>query len=415
MAQAIAQHTGSDGFDEVFASYVEALGRSRGRPDAQVRAPQVFAAVWRELGCLPPPRRTVLITGSKGKGTTARLVAGNLERAGHRVGLVVTPEEVRHTDRIRRNGESIPRTEFFRLLARCMPALRRELALHAPGRYLSPTGIFLTVGLLWFAESGVDWWVIEGGRGVQWDEIGQLRARVAVVTSILPEHVAALGASAEAVLNDKLSIARLAEVTVAGAQAAAMLGPRAPASLVLAASARDPSFARHPPWYAELCGLAAEVLRRIGHGAPFVALPTPSFCWYEIAGTPLLCEPIVNGASIDAGFVRASLPARAQVVLGLSDDKDIGGILDKLAACGLRRFGGIGLRSTAGHISSRWLAARDVETLGEVDVVEPDLAWLGGMLETLARQAPVIYVAGVQVFVRCVRQALQARLAEAKV
>lgn len=412
MAQGIARRAGSDGFDEVFASYVEALDRSRGRPDSQTRAPHVFAAVWRELGCLPPPGRTVLVTGSKGKGTTARLVAGNLERAGRRVGLVVTPEEVQHTDRIRLDGAAIPRADFFRLLSRCMPPLRRELARAAAGRYLSPTGIFLTVGLLWFAESGVDWWVIEGGRGVQWDEIGQLRARVAAITSILPEHVAALGGSAEAVRDDKLSIARLADVTVLGAQAAAVPGPRPPASLVVAAGAPHAAFARHPPWYAQLCAIADEVLRRIGHDAPFAPLPTPSFCWYELAGTPLLCEPIVNGASIDPDFVRTRLPAGTQVVLGLSDDKDIGGILDRLAAGGLRRFGGIGLRSAAGHVSSRWLAARDVEALGEVDVVDPDLAWLGEVLEALARRAPAVYVAGVQVFVRCVRQALHARQQE---
>src|SRR5665647_507812 len=163
-----------DIFGPVFSSYLSNLPRIRGKLDSETRAPTVFREVWGRLGLVPSADRVILITGSKGKGTVARLIAWNLQRRGYRVGLVVTPEELSHLDRIRLDNEPIPISEFEAHLSTILPHLMEALAADEPDRYLSPTGVFLTVALSWFKPRLVDWYVIEGGRGVQADEIGQL-------------------------------------------------------------------------------------------------------------------------------------------------------------------------------------------------------------------------------------------------
>ncbi|HZY19098.1 MAG TPA: hypothetical protein VFE82_11495 [Ramlibacter sp.] len=404
-----------DPFADVFRSYEASRARVAGRPDSQARAPGVFAACWRALGCVPAAQRTVLVTGSKGKGSTARMVAWNLQRAGHRVGLVVSPEEVCHFDRIRIDNQPIPAAAFQERLARAMPLLDDELAARAPDRYLSPTGIFLTVALQWFADEAVDWVVLEGGRGVQWDEIGQLAARVAVVTSVLDEHVAALGGTPGNVLRDKLSIARCAPVTVVDpdvAQAAADAGLQVPGLRIAAPSPAAAAVAA-PAWYARLCALAATVVRELGHAPAFQPFSTPSFAWFGLAGTAVLCEPVIHARSIDAGFLRTRLPAGSRVLVGLSDDKDVAGVLDGLRRCGLGEIGAIALTSRADHVRSGWLQTRagTVARLGTLDVVEPDLPALRAAVRAFAAGAPALYVVGVQVFLRCLRQAFSPQLA----
>ncbi len=386
-----------DRFDPVFASYVEAIDRVRGRLDSEVRAPAVFARVWDELGCRPERTRTILVTGSKGKGTVARLVAWNLQRAGRRVGLVTSPEEIEHFDRIRIDDQPIPARDFDRLLANSLPLLHCRLAENSPQRYLSPTGIFLTVALQWFAEQGLDWIVVEGGRGVRWDEIGQLQARLAVVTSVLPEHVAALGGSFQAVVQDKMSIASQADLAV--------LGPS------VASAHSEPGM---PAWFAQLCAIASHALRLVEPEAAFTALPTPSFAALELEGKPAVCEALVSGASIDPEALRHALPADSLVVLGLSDDKDVAGILARLKQCRFDRFAAFELRSDAGYVTSRWLVDNPrVQSLGTLDVVHPDTLALRSTLKRLAQEHPGLYIAGVQLFMRSVRLALNLRRAGA--
>ena len=101
-----------DRFDPVFASYLSTLPQIRGKSDSQTRAPDVFGEAWADLALVPSASRLILVTGSKGKGTVARLVAWNLQHRGYRVGLVVTPEELNHLDRMRINNEAISPDEF---------------------------------------------------------------------------------------------------------------------------------------------------------------------------------------------------------------------------------------------------------------------------------------------------------------
>ncbi len=407
-----------DGFEPVFASYVASLPHSRGKPDYQVRAPQVFGQVWRELGLVPPRARVVLVSGSKGKGTAARLIAWNLQAQGARVGLVVSPEEINHLDRIRIDNMPIDEVAFSAHLADVLAPLQALLGEQPPGSYLSPTGIFLSVALSWFARQRVDWYVIEGGRGVMADEIGQIKAGLGVLTTVLPEHVAALGGSFEHVLRDKLGLLQLADVVVAGPQVLQCMQAMeiAPSENLVFASAQtapastEPMQDRYPQWYAQLCLIAGHALRVCGSGAAFRAYATPSFWHGNFETRAVVCEPVVSGDSIDLAFLARQFPQGAGVLIGLSDDKDTGSVLARLRDAGFGRLCAVRLSSGARHVSSDWIDTQGVHELGQIDVVHPDLCAVRDMLRTFP--GPV-YVVGVQVFIRCVRLALGVKLMEA--
>jgi len=65
----------------------------------------------------------VHVTGSKGKGATARLVAALARAHGLKVGLYTSPHLVDLRERIELDGRPISRTGFARALGRLLPAI----------------------------------------------------------------------------------------------------------------------------------------------------------------------------------------------------------------------------------------------------------------------------------------------------
>lgn len=400
----------------MFSSFVSRHGLHRGKRDLEFRRPEVLAGLARELDILPSPSRTCLVTGSKGKGTVSRMVAWNLSASGSRVGLVLTPEELDHLDRIRITNEAIPEQDFCRIVSALRPLLDEALGRQPRDFYFSPSGLFLLVALAWFAEQNVDAWVIEGGRGVKSDEIGQLEAQVGVVTNVLPEHLLRLGPTLQDIADDKLSLARRCQTLVAGqslqawrhlaaGQAGAFQGAESPGRLF--------SRADRPRWLAELDAIAEAAARQIQADLAWQRFDTPAFFFARggIAdgrakpGT-LCCDAAIHADCLDLDFLRQTGLAEGAALVGLSADKDGEGILSRLLEAGFKQVYTVGLSSRVGHIQA-WRppggAARQVAALELVG--DADSSLLGTLLELTERHGG-LYVVGVQMFIRSLRQLL---------
>lgn len=102
-------HAYADCLDRIFESFFESRPARAGRHDRETRDPRIILDIARAEGLLPAPGRTLRITGSKGKGTVARLAAAWLGAQPApglgRIGLFVSPNEVEQRDRIRIDGE----------------------------------------------------------------------------------------------------------------------------------------------------------------------------------------------------------------------------------------------------------------------------------------------------------------------
>lgn len=399
-----------DPFDGIFESYTRHFAVHGARPDRETRAPWAFARLWDEQGWRPEPGHTILVTGSKGKGTVTRHIAWNLQALGS-VGLVLSPEELTHRDRLRIDNQPIDAATFERLwrdIARHQPRMNEAMDDTATGgRYLSPTGWFLSVGLAWFHERGVRWVVVEGGRGVRHDEIGQLDATLAVVTSVHGEHLKAIGPGLADVWDDKLSIARRARRLVLGQQVSAQakaLGRSLPRHAQVSRMPSTLGDGCVPAWLALDRQIAADAFATLAPGRPFHWFGSPSFTESRLGVRPTWIEPVVHADSLDEAFLRRLAREGISVVLGLPSDKDVARILARLRDAGLRDLAAFSLTSPVGHVESGWLAGHpDVVSLGPLDVVFPDVASARERLQAHAASRRGLYIIGVQVFTRTMR------------
>ncbi len=135
----------------------------------------------------------ILVTGSKGKGSTSYFLSELLRITQQPVGLFTGPHLLDNLERIRIDGQPVTAQTFLDAFLALAPALRvidRQLP---PGQYLGPVGILAAVAAQIYARRGVKWAVFETGRGARFDDVAQIRHATAVVTALLPEHLEELG------------------------------------------------------------------------------------------------------------------------------------------------------------------------------------------------------------------------------
>ena len=167
------------------------LRRLRGTPrppDALGRDPAPTRRLLRELGLPAREREYVVVTGSKGKGSTTAMTARLLQAPGRRVGMLTSPHLVSWRERVRVDGRAIPEADFLRILGRLAPAAERIGAAVGAQQYFSPTGLFLALALRWFDEQEVAAAVLEVGRGGRFDDVALAPNRLALVTPVVREH-----------------------------------------------------------------------------------------------------------------------------------------------------------------------------------------------------------------------------------
>ncbi|MGB1287235.1 MAG: bifunctional folylpolyglutamate synthase/dihydrofolate synthase [Aggregatilineales bacterium] len=156
---------------------------------------------------LPATKREhVVITGSKGKGSTAAITAKVLQHLGHKTGLITSPHLRTWYERIRINGEAIPKVDFLRIASDLAPDIDAIEATLTDTQYISPQGILLLVALRYFDEQSVTAAVVEVGRGGRFDDMALVPNKVALFTPIVMEHAQYMGDSLERIAWHKSGI-----------------------------------------------------------------------------------------------------------------------------------------------------------------------------------------------------------------
>ncbi len=142
--------------------------------------------------------KSIHIAGTNGKGSVANLVASALQSCGLLVGLFTSPHILDFRERIRVNGK-IPMEYVFKQLTSWMPwIVEKDLSFFE-----------ITTGLAfkYFADSGVDYAVIETGLGGRLDSTNILeQPELSIVTSIGFDHMALLGDTLPKIAAEKAGI-----------------------------------------------------------------------------------------------------------------------------------------------------------------------------------------------------------------
>jgi dihydrofolate synthase/folylpolyglutamate synthase len=159
--------------------------------------------------------RIVHVAGSKGKGSTAAMLASMLREAGFRVGLFTSPHLCRIEERVQVDGQVITSDELSTLLADV------QQAISAPSRPLSPTffEVATAVGFLHFVLRRVDVAVVEVGLGGRFDSTNVCLPEVALITSISYDHTRQLGNRLASIAMEKAGIVKPGRPTISGATA----------------------------------------------------------------------------------------------------------------------------------------------------------------------------------------------------
>lgn len=303
-----------------------------------------------------PDRRLVivLVAGTKGKGSTAALLASLLAASDVRAGLYTKPHLQSYRERIRVDGRAITAAALERRLADLRPHLAGlERAVPEGGQ---PTTFELTTALALehFAAAQCTVAVVEVGLGGRYDATNATDPHVSVITSISHDHTRELGTDVRQIAAEKAGILRPGRVAIVARQERGVARVIRGAARTIAAVHREvaplsaPAARRaglalrgaHQRQNAALSIAAARALAE--HGVPFreraISRGLRQLHWpgrFEVVpGRPTV---VLDGAHNDGSAEALALAIRAEVrrpvrlVIGLMRDKDARAVAGALA------------------------------------------------------------------------------------
>lgn len=167
-----------------------------------------------------PHRRfpTIHITGTKGKGSTALMLAGIFRASGLRVGLYTSPHLVDLRERITVNGSPISPEDCclgINDVAGAVEAVRPRFPDHPPTFF----EIMTVLGFLHFARQTVELAVVEVGLGGRLDATNVVTPLVSVITTVSVDHTIQLGDTLRSIAGEKAGIIKRGVPVVSGPQA----------------------------------------------------------------------------------------------------------------------------------------------------------------------------------------------------
>jgi dihydrofolate synthase / folylpolyglutamate synthase len=150
--------------------------------------------------------RAVHIAGTKGKGSTASMIAAVTQAAGYRTALYTSPHLERLEERFVIDGCCLPEGELVSLTAELRPVVERmdqETLSGGIAGELTFFEITTALGFLYFARHNVDVAVLEVGLGGRLDSTNVCTPEVSVITSISLDHTKQLGGTLAEIAREK--------------------------------------------------------------------------------------------------------------------------------------------------------------------------------------------------------------------
>lgn len=151
---------------------------------------------------------TIHVAGTNGKGSVSHMLASILEQAGYRTGLFTSPHLKDFRERIRVDGEMIPKQKVVNFVDK-----HREKMLELKLSFFEMTA---ALAFDYFAQSDVEVAVIETGLGGRLDATNVILPVVSIITNIGLEHTALLGDTLPKIASEKGGIIKKSIPVVIG-------------------------------------------------------------------------------------------------------------------------------------------------------------------------------------------------------
>lgn len=142
--------------------------------------------------------RSIHIAGTNGKGSTSHMLASVLQTNGYRTGLYTSPHLADFRERMRINGEMIPKEKVIDFTRRWRES----------DKEIDPSFFELTMMMAfdWFASENVDIAVIEVGMGGRLDSTNIITPVLSAITNISFDHTQFLGDTLSKIALEKAGI-----------------------------------------------------------------------------------------------------------------------------------------------------------------------------------------------------------------
>ncbi|MDR1224575.1 MAG: bifunctional folylpolyglutamate synthase/dihydrofolate synthase [Tannerella sp.] len=152
--------------------------------------------------------KTIHIAGTNGKGSVAHLLAAVIQGVGHKVGLYTSPHLVDFRERIRVDGRPITKQYVIDYVGKNIKFIERE----------KPSFFELTSALAldYFRHKKVAYAIIETGMGGRLDSTNIMQPMLSIITSISLDHTQYLGNSLVEIAAEKAGIIKRGVPVIVG-------------------------------------------------------------------------------------------------------------------------------------------------------------------------------------------------------
>jgi len=152
--------------------------------------------------------KSIHIAGTNGKGSVSHFTASILQSAGFKVGLYTSPHLRDFRERIKINGEMIPKEKIVDFIENNKDKFSS----------IKPSFFEYTFGMAvhYFAEENVDIAVMETGMGGRLDSTNVVDSIVSVITNIGLDHTQFLGETLQQIAVEKAGIIKMGVPVIVG-------------------------------------------------------------------------------------------------------------------------------------------------------------------------------------------------------
>jgi dihydrofolate synthase/folylpolyglutamate synthase len=150
--------------------------------------------------------KSIVVAGTKGKGSVAAMLDSVLREAGYRTGLYTSPHLHTFRERIRVGGDMISPGDIARITEKLVPVVERIRSLGDPTLLPTTYELATAIAFLYFQESGVQYAVLEVGLGGRLDAVNVVTPVVSAITSISMDHMEVLGDTLPKIAAEKAGI-----------------------------------------------------------------------------------------------------------------------------------------------------------------------------------------------------------------
>ncbi len=263
--------------------------------------------------------RTIHIAGTKGKGSTAAMIASALSAAEYKTGLYTSPHLIDMRERFRIDGKFISKITIVDLVD-CLKPVVEVVNKEAKFGRLTTFELLTALAFLYFSHYPVDFQVIETGLGGRLDATNVVQPEICVITAIGFDHVDVLGNSLITIATEKAGIIKTGSVVVSSPQ------PGEAASAIkekcLESNARFIQVGKDVSWRGHGFKSNTQLIEIYGRLKKYrIALPLLGGCQQENAAAAVATlEALVeNGTDIThdniiTGLEKVRWPGRFQVI-----------------------------------------------------------------------------------------------------